>query len=249
MFMSGISHGIKNTGGGGGGGSVSGISDVPGLKTALNTKQDTSASFSGVYGDLSGKPSLFSGGYADLSGKPILFSGSYTDLSNKPSLFSGNYSDLSGKPSLFSGSYGDLSGLPSLFSGDYANLSNKPVVYSYFPIWAEENADIANGTHEWAFGNGGNTISGMGVVMSFDCELVGLGLCTKGTASVEVEVIKNTGSTGNSVAISNGTKAHSEFESTPIAFVAGDAVNFKTVIGSATSDAAIITAWFRRKVL
>ena len=188
-------------------GNLSGISDVPGLQTALDTKLNISASFSGVYGDLSDKPSLFSGNYSDLAGNPILF------------------------------------------SGNYDTLINKPVIYSYFPIWAEENADIADGTHEWAFGNGANTTSGMGVVLSFSCELIGLGLSIRTSASVEVEVWKNTSAAGKSITITNGTKAHLDFEGNPIGFAANDAVNFKTVIGSTTSDAAVITAWFRRIVL
>ncbi len=172
-----VTHGSQTTGGGEG--SVSGISDVPGLLTTLNEKQDISTAF----------------------------------------------------------------------DGDYASLLNKPIAYCYFPIWAEENADIADGTYEWAFGNGGNTSSGMGLVLAFDCDLIGIGLSIKGTTSVEVEVRKNTISTNKSVSIINDTKARAVFENDPVSFLAGDVVNFRTLVGSTTSDASIVTAWFRRKVI
>lgn len=42
---------------------------------------------SGLYSDLSGKPSLFSGAYADLSGKPVLFNGAYASLTGIPATF------------------------------------------------------------------------------------------------------------------------------------------------------------------
>jgi hypothetical protein len=41
---------------------------------------------SGVYADLTGKPSLFSGAYSDLTGKPVLFDGTYAALTGKPDL-------------------------------------------------------------------------------------------------------------------------------------------------------------------
>lgn len=92
-----------------------------------------SATFSGVYDDLSGKPSLGTvashdtdefataeqGALADsalqeASLAPVATSGAYDDLTGRPSLFSGAYDDLTGKPSLFSGAYGDLTGRPTL---------------------------------------------------------------------------------------------------------------------------------------
>lgn len=41
---------------------------------------------SGVYADLTGKPTLFDGAYASLTGKPTLFDGAYASLSGKPTL-------------------------------------------------------------------------------------------------------------------------------------------------------------------
>jgi len=90
--------------------------------TAISGKADTSSlstvATSGSYNDLKNKPTLFSGVYSDLSGKPSLAtvatSGDYGDLTGKPTLFSGVYSDLTGKPTLFSGAYADLTGKPTI---------------------------------------------------------------------------------------------------------------------------------------
>lgn len=102
----------------------------------------------GVYGDLTGKPTLAavatSGAYGDLTGKPslatIATSGAYSDLTGTPTLsavaISGNYADLYGTPVLSTvattGAYSDLSGKPVLStvatSGSYTDLSNKPTI-------------------------------------------------------------------------------------------------------------------------
>lgn len=42
------------------------------METTLAGKQDASSAFSGVYGDLTGKPALFDGAYASLTGKPMI---------------------------------------------------------------------------------------------------------------------------------------------------------------------------------
>ena len=111
-----------------------------------------SSSFSGSYNDLDDLPVLFSGVYADLTGKPtyanVASTGSYLDLSNRPTLFSGDFGDLTGVPPLstvattgsyndlldapapFSGAYADLTGKPTLFSGAYADLTGKPTLFS-----------------------------------------------------------------------------------------------------------------------
>lgn len=110
------------------------------LDAAMNQKITTLPAVvrSGVYSDLSGRPTLFSGAYGDLSGKPTLFSGAYADLTGKPSIpaaqVQSDWSATSGlgmvlnKPALFSGAYADLTGKPSLFSGSYTDLTNKPTI-------------------------------------------------------------------------------------------------------------------------
>lgn len=79
----------------------------------------TGASFSGAYGDLTGRPTFAT----------VATSGLYTDLAGRPSLStvatSGVYTDLTGRPTFAtvatSGSYGDLTGKPTL--GGAASLN------------------------------------------------------------------------------------------------------------------------------
>jgi hypothetical protein len=85
----------------------------------------SSSVFSGVYNDLTGKPTLFSGAYADLTGKPTLFSGAYADLTGKPTLFDGAFSSLSGIPTTLSGY-----GITDAFDGEFNSLLNSPFTYS-----------------------------------------------------------------------------------------------------------------------
>ena len=91
----------------------------------VNTADST---FSGVYADLTSKPTLFDGAYSSLTGAPSLFSGSYTDLTSKPTLFDGVYASLTGKPSLAtvatSGSYNDLTNTPAAGASNLDGLSD-----------------------------------------------------------------------------------------------------------------------------
>lgn len=63
------------------------ISKITGLQAALDSKG--TSSFSGVYSDLTGKPSLFDGIYASLTSKPTLFDGVFSSLTSKPTTISG----------------------------------------------------------------------------------------------------------------------------------------------------------------
>lgn len=82
------------------------------LAAKANTSSLSTVATTGVYSDLTGKPSISTVGTT----------GSYSDLTGKPSLAtvatSGLYSDLTGKPSLAtvatSGSYTDLANLPTI---------------------------------------------------------------------------------------------------------------------------------------
>ena len=131
---------------------------------------------------------------------------------------------------------------------EWSGLTGRPTIYSEFAIWAEENSDIETGTYEWAFGNGANTPSGAGITLPFDCELFAITLALYGAASTEVEARKNTGTSGKSVATTSSTSGVSNFVDSPVAFAAGDRINFRTVTGSSASNGAVVTAWFRRAV-
>jgi len=90
-------------------------------EVALATEAHVSTAIAGKANTSSLATVATSGSYADLSNKPALFSGVYSDLSGKPSLatvaVSGDYGDLSGKPTLFSGSFADLINKPTTLSG------------------------------------------------------------------------------------------------------------------------------------
>jgi len=67
----------------------------------------------------------------------VATSGVYSDLTGKPTLFTGNYGDLIGTPSTFTPSthshaWGDITGKPSFAtvatSGSYNDLGNKPTI-------------------------------------------------------------------------------------------------------------------------
>ena len=131
---------------------------------------------------------------------------------------------------------------------EWSGLTGKPTIYSEFAIWAEENSDIETGTYEWAFGNGAQTPSGAGITLPFDCELFAITLALYGAASTEVEARKNAGTSGKSVATTSSTSGVSNFADSPVAFAAGDRINFRTVTGSSASNGAVVSAWFRRAV-
>lgn len=128
-------------------------------------------------------------------------------------------------------------------------LTDKPIFYSYFTIWAEENGDLNTGANEWAFGNGNDSPAGVGVILPFDCELFALGLSMEGATNCEVEVLKNTASSGKSVATTNHDKAVTSFETATVPYAAGDTVGFNTITGSAQANGAVVSAWFRRAIV
>ena len=102
--------------------------DIPTAVSALTNDVGyitSSSAFSGVYDDLTGKPTLFSGVYDDLTGKPTLFSGVYDDLSGKPTLFDGAFSSLSGVPTTLTGY-----GITDAFDGEFNSLLNSPFTYN-----------------------------------------------------------------------------------------------------------------------
>ena len=114
--------------------------------------------------------------------------------------------------------------------------------YSYFYIWAEENADLGNNAFEWAFGNGANTPANQGVIIGIDCELVFLGLSIRGSTSCEVDVLKNGVLQGVAVSTVSALRGQADVS---LAYVKGDYFNFKTLVGNAASNGGIVTAMFR----
>lgn len=128
--------------------------------------------------------------------------------------------------------------------------SDAPTHYSYFAIWAEENAVLgASNTYEWAFGNGANCPADCGTAFIFDCECIGMGLTVNGGAAVaEVQIVHNgTPDATRTVSINGTTKGTNTF-STPLLIAAGDHITFRTLSSNATGSPAIVTAWFRKAV-
>ena len=117
----GIGTNLLASGTGGGGGDytlptattvVLGGVKVDGTTITINGSGVISA-FSGVYGDLSGKPELSTvattGDYDDLSNKPTLFSGSYNDLTDVPTLPTASFQIISvaGQSNVIADNYQD----------------------------------------------------------------------------------------------------------------------------------------------
>lgn len=110
-------------------------------QAALDDKADTSALFSGDYGDLSGKPTLGTAAATSSTAYATAAQGATADSAVQPGdlatvATSGAYSDLSGTPTPFSGAYGDLTGKPSIpdslddLSGTlpYSSLTGAPTI-------------------------------------------------------------------------------------------------------------------------
>jgi len=130
----------------------------------------------------------------------------------------------------------------------WAGITDKPKLYSYFPIWAEENGHLQDNSFKWSFGNGNETPAHMGVVLPFDCELFAIGLSLENATSCEVQITRNGTPTGRSVTTTNATKGYETFQSSAIAFFAGDTVNFHTITGAYNSQGGTVVAWFRHEM-
>jgi len=122
-------------------------------------------------------------------------------------------------------------------------IKNKYMV----PIWAEENAALADNSYEWAFGNGANSGSGNGVTIyvpsGYSCEIVAMSLCLRqGTATVQL--VHNGTSLGNAcnVQVSSGTRATND-SFTPVTIANGDLINFRTQAASGTGGPNVVTAY------
>lgn len=112
--------------------------------------------------------------------------------------------------------------------------------FTIFPIWAEENATLANGEAEWSFGNG--STGQVGIAMGINCELFAISFNaeTFGT-SVSVDIERN----GSSVTTPNFISNNQVIAITAIPYDQGDLCSFVTNTVSGTTTDARICAWFR----
>jgi hypothetical protein len=108
------------------------------LSAYATTAYVDSAVFSGVYADLTGKPTLFSGDYNDLTNKPTLFDGAYTSLTGTPTI-PADVSDLTDTQNLLGGStYGDSDVLALNNGGLEHMIPSADVTY-----------DLGSATYRW----------------------------------------------------------------------------------------------------
>jgi len=113
--------------------------------------------------------------------------------------------------------------------------------YSYFTVWAEESATISAGSTEYAYGNGDDTPINSGIVIGIDCELFACGGEAEAGTGVNLEVIKN----GASIAETGVFNSHTITNVTPVAFLAGDIINFRTKAVTSSGASCRPCAWFR----
>lgn len=115
-----------------------------------------------------------------------------------------------------------------------------------FPIWAEENAALGAATYEWAFGDGANTPTGLGLVLPFRCGLIALSLSLSGGAArAKVEVEKDgVIESDYAIDLTTSNQGFQEFP-LPLTFHAGSVLNFRTVSQTGSAAPNQICAWFK----
>ena len=147
-----------------------------------------------------------------------------------------------------------------LVDGQWINLSRNGLdgedgTSSFiFPIWAEENSTLEAALgYEWAFGNGANTPSNSGLMMSvppgYTCSCYAMSIkMANTTGSATIELMLNEvaqGSNCNVVATANGGTVADVNGGTPLPIADGDIINFRTTSSSGTTAPSVVTAWFK----
>jgi len=126
----------------------------------------------------------------------------------------------------------------------------EPVIEYMVPIWAEENGALANGSYQWAYGNGAGTGNLNGIVVyvpnGWTCTLVAMGLSLGATTTATVQAVINSveqGSNGD-VTVSSGRSAVND-SFTPVAITNGQLFNFKTTSVAGGGFPNQVVAWLR----
>jgi hypothetical protein len=117
-------------------------------------------------------------------------------------------------------------------------------------VWAEENANLANNTFEWAFGNGANNVSNGGVTIyvpsDYTCSIVAMTATTNnssGSSTIEANINgTNQGALCN-VTLSGRSGTNDSF--TPVGMSSGDRLVFRTTTAGTNSSPNIVTAWLK----
>jgi hypothetical protein len=106
-------------------------------------------------------------------------------------------------------------------------------------LWAERVGSLNNSTEEWSFGGASTSGAGRGIVQMIPGTITHLSLecSTAGTGVTSVEVIKNGSSTGQSITLAETIAKGYIALSTPITFIVGDTIGFRTVVGGSAANA------------
>ena len=114
--------------------------------------------------------------------------------------------------------------------------------FTIFPIWAEENAGLANGQAEWSFGNGATGF--IGVPMGIDCELfaISLNADAPGT-SVTIDIQRD----GAVVATPSFSANNQVNTISAVPFSLGQLLSFQTNTVTGTWTDVRVVAWMRVK--
>lgn len=107
-------------------------------------------------------------------------------------------------------------------------------------IWAERAGTLTNNTDQWSFG-AANTTVGKGLVMMGSGRVTKLSLqtITAGTTTKTVEIMKNGVSSGQSITVAATVVKGTVVLSTPVTFVDGDVIGFRTVLAGGASNARV----------
>lgn len=118
--------------------------------------------------------------------------------------------------------------------------SQGPAGTSKYMIWGARNGTLTNNTEEWGFGAAG-TIAGRGLVQMLPGRIthLGLNLVTAGTGTKTVEIYKNGSATGQSITLAANVGKGTATLASPVTFVAGDLISFRTVLAGAASNGTV----------
>lgn len=107
-------------------------------------------------------------------------------------------------------------------------------------LWAERVGTLTNNSEEWSFGGASSSGAGRGIVQMSGGKITHLSLeCTVpgSTGVVTVEVMKNGISTGQSITLAETIAKGYVALVTPISYVVGDIIGFRTVLGGSAANA------------
>lgn len=114
--------------------------------------------------------------------------------------------------------------------------------FTIFPLFAEENGNLTNGSTQWSFGNGATGF--IGIPLALNCELfaISLNADSPGT-SVSVNIQR----AGATIATPNFTANNQVIAITPVQYTQGQLLSFQTNTVTGTWNDVRVCAWFRVK--